>query len=468
MADENNQEKSAKLLTVALELFRRTLSNDVAFMYANHDRGTAAPTWARAATYGFAQPTPTEATASLPPRPMPPPRAQPPLKNADGLAESPASDTTFGFAAPTTKIEPPAEKPIPLAGDRPTPYAFAPEPPKDVSNVAAYDRPQAVIIVGPNPLPVKFDKAFAEPAVVAAKEKRDQNVPTGGQAQGGAAGSMAKAIASRFLAVLGPLYALSTVLNQANSGMGVFGKAVSVLGATLAPVLLPVFALLSAAILTVSDYIWSKLLPALGGFYDWVIKFGVPLGKDVAAGAEQGVSGIGKALDFVSKTPSEVATGQKRPEEDTSRTLSFFEKIRVLVSPNKVDTIKRIAEEKVEANGGGSASGGKNPDGTPKPSIGQNFSANMRDVIKSLAMSFGPKASYASLGDVGKQAQLAALNADPIEMKAAQRIIDTFKEWAAAWERRENKTEAAPPTMARPPAGTVGGAFAFARDFAGR
>ena len=92
-----------------------------------------------------------------------------------------------------------------------------------------------MLIVGPNPLPVSFDFAKIQGKSASPLTPREDR---GGQG-GGGAGLMARAIGAKFLAVLAPLYALSTVLNQTNSGMGVFQKAINVFGATLAPLLLP-------------------------------------------------------------------------------------------------------------------------------------------------------------------------------------------------------------------------------------
>lgn len=90
------------------------------------------------------------------------------------------------------------------------------------------------------------------------------------------------------------------------------------------------------------------------------------------------------------------------------------------------------------ASGGGKT----NADGTPKsapPAMGERFSANMRDVIKSMAMSMGPKASYTAIGEVGKQAQLAAINQDPIEAKLLRRMIQSLGEFQKSFESEAQK-----------------------------
>jgi len=82
--------------------------------------------------------------------------------------------------------------------------------------------------------------------------------------------------AAKLAVIFGPLAALGTVLSQTASGAGVFQKSIQVLGATLAPILLPVFTLLAAAILTASDEIWKQLVPNLKRWYAWVAEEGIP------------------------------------------------------------------------------------------------------------------------------------------------------------------------------------------------
>lgn len=264
---------------------------------------------------------------------------------------------------------------------------------------------------------------------------------------------MAKAIAARFLAVLGPLYALSTVLNQTNSGFGVFQKAVNVLGATLAPILLPVFAVLAASILSVSDILWSKLLPALGGFYDWIMKVMIPFAeKKLGQGNDLLDTGIaGKNLLTKGELPK--AADIPRMGDSILRNIvpgagAYQDKFGGLKDmTNWAGRQLGYKDFNQLAVAGGSQSSAAadttKPKGTDRdmPNFGRMFSQNMSDVIQSLRMSMSPKGSYSSLGDVGKQAQLAAINADPIEMKAAERIIKSIEEFQKAFDRYQSSHE---------------------------
>ena len=434
-ATNATNEKQARLLTMALEVFRRKFVDSIAFQFANRDRKPDPPNWVRDS---LPEPTIPKARdeAPIPLGKMPAPPA--PIK---------ASDTYQVGEAPIPLATPPQPaKPMPeplgfKPGDEPAwnikGGGFGlntPKPTETTSATPAYDRPQSVIIVGPNPLPVKFDKALLGSATTPRAERES----SGGGGGGGSSSSMAKAIAARFLAVLGPLYALSTVLNQTNSGMGVFQKAVSVMGATLAPILLPVFAILASALLSLSDFIWSKILPALGEFYDWVLKVLVPFAVKKGEAAESAVEGGQDLFRILSQSPSQTANDLKRNPGGTADNLAGLAR---QMDPTPMtgwmlDLVGKPSSIAKKVGGSPSAPAGGPPakkDDTP--SFGQRFTANMQDVLKSLAISMGPKASYSGLGDVGKQATLAAMNADPIEMKAAQRVVDSVKHFEAAVDR---------------------------------
>lgn len=436
-------EHQSKLLVVALEVLRRTLTESVSFLFANRERPRAAPEWARQAIAPPDSPAAAHRGEDIY-QPVIPPSVKPaksiPLATEAAAPVAP----TFNIAAPGATDD----RPIPLAPDRkPETFNLAPEKAAvgafgiggdKASPVSAFDRPQAVIIVGPNPLPVSMDLSnIGGPAARATTPRAER--PASGE---GGALSVAKAIGTRFLAVLGPLYALSTVLQQTNSGVGVFGKAVNVLGATLAPLLLPVFAMLAAGVLSVADMLWSKLLPALGKFYEWALKFGIPAAEEAVGKAEDTIDTGVAAKNLVTK-------GEAPKIEDVPRMAKqllppgadFILRNLDQTIPAQIAKQFTGAEPKIpESPRGTAAFGGETETGKPK--LGELFSQNMRDVIRSLAMSMGPKASYVGLGEVGKQAQLAALNADPIEMKAAQRVIASIQEFQKAWEDSQRKREA--------------------------
>jgi hypothetical protein len=136
-----------------------------------------------------------------------------------------------------------------------------------------------------------------------------QREAAGGGGRRGPGGAVA-ALVGTFGRVLGPLMAISTVLGQANSGMSAFSKAVNILGATLAPILLPGIVLLSAAILSVSDIIWSKLRPNLAAWTTFVMQTLIPAVEGVVSSLADFADAIKWVID-VAKNPSKLVTGTK-------------------------------------------------------------------------------------------------------------------------------------------------------------
>lgn len=439
-------------------------------MLANRDRKIdAAPPWAR---QSIQPPTLPDFSPSIP---MAPTTPKIPLAE-----QKPATEpNVYGMAAPTPPAAKPDLPPIPLAGAKPDVFSIRqdsnttsfgggrPIEPK-TSNVSAFDRPQSVVIVGPRPLPVKLDGALNGPAVTPRSERAD--MATGG--------SIGKALARQFVAVVGPLYAMSTLLNQTNSGFGVFQKSIQVFAATLAPIVLPVFMTLAAGLLTISDIIWNKLNPALGDFYEWAIRFGLQ-------SAEKKANDVKDAVDLASALKDFATTGRAPRAADLPRMADTFARNidpTGTVAPfiSNVGglgdlsnwTARRFGfgdwQQGMAARSGSSsgsllgpaaAAAGLTPAATPARSMNDALRANMQDAIESLKRSMGVKASYAGLEDVGKQAQLAALNADPIEMRAAQRIIESIQQFQAAFDRASGRPTPQPNTFN---AGGLASSFALA------
>jgi hypothetical protein len=76
-------------------------------------------------------------------------------------------------------------------------------------------------------------------------------------------GGVAGALAREFGAVLSPLTRLASYLDSVTSGFGLFGTAIRVFVSAVAPILLPVMVVLSAALISLSEVIWRELQPAL-------------------------------------------------------------------------------------------------------------------------------------------------------------------------------------------------------------
>jgi hypothetical protein len=473
----------AKKLTLAFEMLRRSIHNSAAFLFSNRERTGPAP-WAMSAMQRPDRPDPAEPQVSVPkasdeaPIPLREPAKPPPAR----AGETEPAQRPAPTPPPTFNIGAPELPPIPLAPDRPPasppppPSTFGfkpgdepawnikggafglgtPKPPETTSATPAFDRPQNVIITGPNPLPVSIvgSGAFQQPATDP-REKRESKSENG----------LMKALARQFMAVLGPLYALNTILGQTNSGMGVFQKSVNVLGAVIAPIVLPAFVMLAAGILAVSDMLWSKLLPALGKFYEWALKVGLPGVEDKTSGAEDAVDAGIALKNFVTKGDLPKMADMPRMLDGVARNIDPTPMTGMVMDNlgGGKDLTNWLSKQWGSMTGGnykdfnGMAKAGgwqgsdkagkddKNADGTAKVPMGQRVSDAMRDVIKSLGMSMGPKGGFGGLTEKYIETQNAAMNQDPIEarqLKVMEQTLTEMQKAVAALEKDDLKPNA--------------------------
>jgi hypothetical protein len=146
--------------------------------------------------------------------------------------------------------------------------------------------------------------------------------PAAGSGAGDAVGAAVGMAVGKFAILFAPIIALSNVLNQTASGMGVFMTAIKVLGATLAPLLLPVFLLLAAAVLSVSDEIWSSLLPNLKAWYEWILANAIPVLEQFVAAVRDVIAFIKGLRDDPEKAVADAAgkaseVTKEKPEGDS-------------------------------------------------------------------------------------------------------------------------------------------------------
>lgn len=320
----------------------------------------------------------------------------------------------------------------------------------------------------------------------------------------GAADAVAKSLVGKFALVFGPLAALSTVLSQTNSGFGVFQKSIQVFAASLAPILLPVFALLAAAVLTVSDKIFQELLPKLDDWYKWVLDKGIPAMEAFAKSIGRATGALVRWAERLGISDKEKKPGEeeKSPEEKRMQIYEDLDPFGLFKGiPKFMDRIfgERYEEghEVGEANpdikkyggarpedfgigkpepfvppilrgiigpksetssnpviGGFSDIGGeiinrlgraKSETGTSsKPGTGAlpgDFRGYLDLVMKSLQQSMLPKPSYQALTEVGRSANLAAVGQDPIDTKLMQRMIISFEKLLETIARNTEKKQ---------------------------
>lgn len=299
----------------------------------------------------------------------------------------------------------------------------------------------------------------------AAPKGKPAGDPEGG---GGAPGTgVAKALAMKFGAVLAPLVAFATVMGAANSGASAFGKAVSALGVTLAPLILPPMILLTTAVLAVGDVLWNRLRPHISAFAAWMVEKGVPAIEtfvgvvEKAAKALGAIGGGGNRAERMAK--GEYGFREARAEADTVGLGGFADWLRKKTQPLRDavpqswlpgptqpraapaegaggDTLGTGGRPRdiaalgpPAAGGGGWAEFVRNrvlnlPRPTPAPGSREGVTNNLNMVMTSLVRSLGPKAEYTTAAGAAKARQIAGANGDPLDMQALLRAIESLNE----------------------------------------
>ncbi len=297
----------------------------------------------------------------------------------------------------------------------------------------------------------------------------------GGGAIGAAAGqpvAVFTALTARIVSVLSPLAILNTTLNSTSSGFGVFQRAISVLGATLGPILLPGFALLGAAALTLGDLIHERLAPVLKEWMTWILTQGIEGVKtfvgaltDAAEAVKNAWEFLKKQKDFVKESGNDLLPSFNDAIKEAAEKLSpgvtkndqLFDEFKKRISGgediHKVadDVNKRIqsgnavpvqpvpgSTGKQESGVGGAAAVGgvagatskEAPKAAPGGTVGK-FIGNLDKFANELQKSNGPAASFQGVAQASRGAQLAALNRSDFEttiLQRTQEAINALKE----------------------------------------
>ncbi len=109
------------------------------------------------------------------------------------------------------------------------------------------------------------------PAAALAKAMKPKPKPKGKGRYGSKGDSPADRVAALFMKLIGPLGVMVGLIGSAGSGFGVFTKSMQLFAAILAPVLLPVFVLLAATVIALSDDM-TRLLPLFKQWFEIVFK----------------------------------------------------------------------------------------------------------------------------------------------------------------------------------------------------
>jgi len=248
---------------------------------------------------------------------------------------------------------------------------------------------------------------------------------------------------------------LGTVMGSVTSGMATLGKAAQLLGAVLSPVLLPAAVLLGTAFVAAADLIEGAGAPALQGFFALVLGIGVPALVtffDIVVSVSQK---LGEWYEWFRRNTGDT---RKSPAEETAdeRKQRVFDEEREKLrrqdfkkdswwTPQYTDIVNEATRRANERIARGDT-GGDGP--AERPRVEAAVFGALRDVAASLKMSVGPKAQIGGLEGIGRAAQLAALNQDPIEarMLRVQEKIAAALEGAIAELTRARGGVYVPPT----------------------
>lgn len=262
----------------------------------------------------------------------------------------------------------------------------------------------------------------------------------GGAAKVGAAaiGGIEKLLGGMFgklMLVLGPIALLASVIQSNLSGVQLVMSAFKLLGATLAPILLPIMILLATGITEVSDRIWHDLEPALGDFYKFIFGALLPaVSALVDAFMVAAAIFDGEARKRIAREMGRDLSGERAAELEAERK-------RVMAIPSSqaegaaIEAAERAGETAPEptpytgapAGSPGTKAATAGTKGSDTGGLlGGKASASTRsalsEVLREFRMSVTPKASISGLTDVGKNIQLAGLNQSPFEAKMLERM----------------------------------------------
>jgi hypothetical protein len=232
---------------------------------------------------------------------------------------------------------------------------------------------------------------------------------------------------------------------NANAGAKVFGGALSVLANTVGTALVPVFVVLAAGALSVSDYLTEKLLPNLEKWADAVFNFADRIGGTVdkiTTGYDKGWEWIKQVNNstkpihdsgVVDRVNAGISASTAAPFNASSDEISL---IKAALGQAKPDVEggawgwKMIANAKPIEDGGGSPSGGG----------GSRFQRAMKDILVEMRRGQGSPASFGSLADASRQAQLAAFGS-PFERRMLQmteRMLSAMEKTAGNTAKNNN------------------------------
>lgn len=257
------------------------------------------------------------------------------------------------------------------------------------------------------------------------------------QTQGGGAMAM---LAGKFAAVLGPLQFFGQILQSNASGFQILTQSMSLLAAVLAPVFLPIVLAVAGALLDLSEDVQNKLLPGLREWSRIIFSTVVPVLGELVSMFNAVIDTLADWMlavaNFIRDIPQMIR--DLRDGLNPFRPGADGEKKETSATEDAVDVALGFLDPSGIGKRAFDLFGGSEPD-APKLLAGGAFKApaeaegaagaggrrGLDDAIASFRLSLGPKASFSGLADIGKQAQLAGLNGDPIQARLLAAMLRT-------------------------------------------
>lgn len=264
--------------------------------------------------------------------------------------------------------------------------------------------------------------------------------------------------------LLGPLAALHTFLGASTSGFSIFTSAMRVFATAVAPILLPAFFLLSTALIAGSEVIFQKLLPSLGQFFSFVLQSGIPavvafaetVGRATAAlkwladsklggaavNVATGAVGGGGPLGALSRTfdrltgegwggDGSVLGGMKaghRALDDLFRLAPGG--LGESIVGHKTALLKAVGGADADPYSGVGVD--RDAGGTGAGGAAAATGRAMKDTLRELLLSMGPKAQQGSVSSVWSRAQMSVLSQSPFERRMLEMMSEVVKRMSMA------------------------------------
>lgn len=263
---------------------------------------------------------------------------------------------------------------------------------------------------------------------------------------------------TKISALLIPFSVLGSILSAFGPAFQLVGSAFKILGATILPLVMPLFVTMATALLMVSDMLWDNIEPALEGFYTIIFNAVIPALQAMADAFQVATTffnqlvgnaqGQGPQLDeekqrAIAEKNAEIVVNQARKEGKSEQEVDrLFQVTRFGVRKEGDSALMPEANRLLQTGMSPElrAERDKAAFKQDRPARGTSAIGSMREVFAELRSGLGPKASFTDIGSLSKNAQLAALNQSPFEVK----VLERMEKMIGAMERAAANTEKRP------------------------